>query len=162
MTSLPAPDTAKRSIYTGRVTNWPMVIGTSFAAVPLVGIMAKGGLWWEVALPLGLALVGVVLNVVTASNVRATAGPNGVTVHWGAIGWPRAHYPLVDIVQAEVIDLRWWAVSWGFWWTPRRTCCTVRSGDTLRLTLRNRRTVTITVPEPAAAVAALEEARRAG
>jgi hypothetical protein len=160
MTSLPASDASQYSIYTGRVTNWPMVIITSVLVVPLVGMMVLGGRWWEIVIPLGLTALGIVLNLLTATSVRATAGPNGVTVHWGLLGWPRASYPLADIERAEVIDLSWWFVSWGFWWTPRRTCCTVQSGPTLRLALRSGRTVTITVPHPEAAVAAIDDARR--
>ena len=68
------------------------------------------------------------------------------------------HLPSRRDRAREVIDLPWWRVSYGLWWTPRRTNCTVRSGPTLRLSLRNQRTVTITVPEPAAAVNALHEA----
>jgi hypothetical protein len=158
MTSLPASATERYSIYTGRVTNWPMVAITSLLAVPLVGMMVIGGRSWEIVVPLGLTALGVVLNVLTASSVRATAGPNGVTVRWGVLGWPRGHYALADIEHAEVIDLSWWFVSWGYWWTPRRTCCTVQAGPTLRLTLRTGRTITITVPNPHAAVAAVHEA----
>jgi hypothetical protein len=149
----PAAD--QYSIYTGQATNWPTVASTSIGAAAVVGTAVVGGLWWEIAIPVGLTIIGIVANVLTSSSVRATAGPNGVTVHWGLVGWPRAHYPLDRIVRAEVIDLPWWQVSWGFWWTPRRTCCTVQSGPTLRLTLRDGRIVTLTVPEPAEAVAAL-------
>ena len=106
--------------------------------------------------------VGVVVNVLTASSVRATAGPNGLTIRWGPVGWPRCSYPLDQVIDAEVIDLPWWRVSWGFWWTPKRTSCTVGSGPTVKLSLRNGRIVTITVPEPAAAVAALQQAMATG
>ena len=151
-------DNGKYSIYTGRVTNWPMVVITSVLAVPLVVLTVVGGRSWEVVVPLGLCAVGIVLNVLTASSVRATAGPNGVTVHWGLLGWPRGQYAIADIERAEVIDLSWWFVSWGYWWTPRRTCCTVQAGPTLRLTLRTGRTVTVTVPNPEAALAAIQGA----
>jgi hypothetical protein len=161
MTSPPAPSTDRYSIYTGGVTNWPMVAITSLLAVSLVGVMVMGGRTWEIIVPLGLTAVGILLNVLTASSVRAIAGPNGVTVRWGVLGWPRGHYPLADIQHAGTIDLSWRFVSWGYWWTPRRTCCTVQPGPTLRLTLRTGRTVTITVPNPQAAVAAIDEARRA-
>jgi hypothetical protein len=40
--------------------------------------------------------------------------------------------------------------------------CTVRSGPALRLTLRTGRTVTITVPDPQAAVAAIGSGNRGG
>lgn len=113
-------------------------------------------------LPLLLVSVGALANVLTASSVRATAGPNGFTIRWGLVGWPRCTYPLDKIASAEVIDLPWWRVSWGFWWTPRRTSCTVRTGPTVRLSLSNGRVVTTTVPGPAAAVAALHEAMGGG
>lgn len=161
MTLPPIPTADRYSIYTGQVTNWPMVVLSSVLAVPFVGMTVADGLWWEIALPLALALAGILVNVLTASSVRATAGPNGLTVHWGLIGWPRARYALDDIRLAEVVHVPWWRVSWGFWWTPWRTCCTVQSGPTLRLTLRSGRTVTVTVPEPASAVAALHHATRA-
>ncbi len=94
----------------------------------------------------------------TASDVRVTCGTQGVSVHWGLVGWPRVAYALDDIADASVVDIPWWAVSFGFWWTPWRTVCTVRSGPALRLLLRSGRTVTVTVPDPHAALAALRSA----
>lgn len=154
MTTLPDDATGRRSIYTGRTTSWPMVAGTSVGAAVIVVMMVQqpGSGWSAVAVPLALVALGVLANVLTASSVRATAGPNGFTVHWGVIGWPRCHYRPEEIERAEVIDLSWWKVSWGFWWTPKRTSCTVASGPTVRLTLRNGRLVTITVPQPEVAV----------
>ena len=166
MTSLPITGPGRFSIYTGRVTNWPAVIASSALAVLLLGfpLTSDDDNAWSAA---GLALfgllvaVGILLTVITASSVRASAGPNGVTIRWGAIGWPRLTYRLADIERAEVFDLSLWWVAYGYWWTPRRTCCTVRSGPTLRLVLRNGRTVTVSVPDPEAAVAAIDEANAA-
>jgi hypothetical protein len=145
-----------------------MVAATSVGAI-LIVLMSKNsqGTVRDPVFVVSLILlaVGVLAEVLTGSSVRATAGPNGFTIRWGLIGWPRCTYRLDEIERAEVIDLPWWRVSYGLWWTPRRTNCTVRSGPTLRLSLRNQRTVTITVPDPAAAVAALHEAstfRQAG
>ncbi len=159
MTSVPVAESNRHSVYTGRTTSWPMVAATCVGALLLVvnGRQASASLS-NLAVPLLLVALGSLANVLTASSVRATVGPNGVTVHWGVIGWPRCTYRLDEIEHAEVIDLPWWRVSWGFWWTPKRTSSTVRSGPTMRLTLRNHRVVTITVPEPAAAVAALKAA----
>jgi hypothetical protein len=138
-----------------------MVAATSAGAI-LIVLMSKNsqGTVRDPVFVVSLILlaVGVLAEVLTGSSVRATAGPNGFTIRWGLIGWPRCTYRLDEIERAEVIDLPWWRVSYGLWWTPRRTNCTVRSGPTLRLSLRNQRTVTITVPDPAAAVAALHEA----
>lgn len=161
MTSLPIPTPHQYAVYTGRTTSWPMVAATSAGALLLVLMSKQSNIAWDdptVVVPLLLVAIGVLGEVLTGSSVRATAGPNGLTVHWGLIGWPRCTYHLDDIDHAEVIDLPWWRVSYGLWWTPRRTNCTVRSGPTLRLSLRNRRTVTITVPDPTAALAALNEA----
>jgi hypothetical protein len=78
-----------------------------------------------------------------------------VAIHWGFVGWPRARYTLDRIQDAWVVDIPWQSVSYGFWWTPSRTVCTVRSGPALRLRLLSGRTITVTVPDPHAAVAAL-------
>ena len=109
------------------------------------------GAWGDLVFvaPLLLVAVGSLTNVLTASGVRATAGPNGFTIRWGLLDWPSCTYRLDEIEHVEVIDLPWWRVSYGFWWTPSRTNCTVRSGPTVRLSLHNQRTITITVPDPA-------------
>jgi hypothetical protein len=137
-----------------------MVASTCVGAA-LVVLMGResNGAWADplFVVPVVLVAIGVLANVLTASSVRATAGPNGFTVRWGLFGWPRCTYRIDEIEHAEVIDIPWWRVSYGFWWTLRRTNCTVRSGPTVQLSLTNRRVVTITVPEPEAAVAALRE-----
>jgi hypothetical protein len=162
MTTPPTPPivgSSRHAVYTGRTTSWPMVASTCVGALLVVAMSREaGGPWADLALPLLLVAIGALANVVTASSVRATAGPNGFTVHWGLIGWPRCTYRLDEIEHAEVIDLPWWRISWGFWWTPKRTSCTVRSGPTVRLALRNHRIITVSVPRPAAAVAALHAA----
>lgn len=148
----------RHSVYTGRATNWPMV-GLSVAlVVSLLALsnMSLGDRGDLVILLLAIAVV--LLEGLTATSIRTTAGPHGVTVRFGVLGWPRCTYRLAQIAHAEVIDLPAWSVVYGFWWTPRRTCCTLRSGPTLRLTLHSGRTVTITVPDVPAAVAVIREA----
>ena len=56
-----------------------------------------------------------------------------------------------------MVDVPGWRVTYGLWWTPKRTSCTIRSGDTVRLVLTNRRIVTVTVPDPHLAVQALDD-----
>lgn len=156
MTSPPIAGSSQHTVYTGRTTSWPMVAATCVGALFLVlNAKTANETWGDLAVPLLLVAIGALLNVLTASSVRATAGPKGFTVHWGLVGWPRLTYRLDEIASADVIDLPRWRVSYGFWWTPRRTSCTVRSGPTVRLTLRDHRIVTITVPDPDAAVAAV-------
>lgn len=166
MTTDQASPAGSRTVYTGRTTAWSMVASTSLLAVLLIVGAATGdrsergatGVWTIVA---GLVAVGVLANVLTASSVRVSAGSNGLHIRWGVIGWPRSRYPLAEVALAEVVDVPWYRVTWGFWWTPTRTSCTVRSGPTLRLTLTTGRIVTVTVPDPARAVRALDEARTA-
>ena len=147
------------TIYTGRATNWTAVVVSGLLLVPLIGGAVSTGSFARTGVAvIVLALVGLLAEVATASDVRASCGAQGVSVHWGIVGWPRVHYALDEIVDASVVDVPWWAVSFGFWWTPKRTVCTVRSGPALRLGLSNRRRVTITVPDPHAALAALRAA----
>ena len=152
------------AVYTGRSTSWATVISTCVAGVLLVLVaISSGGDRGDlvIVLPLVLIAIGVLADLLAAASVRSTAGPNGFTVRWGSFGWPRCSYALDQIERAEVIDLPWWRVSFGFWWTPKRTSCTLRSGPTVRLRLSSGRTVTVTVPEPDAAVAALHAAKAA-
>ena len=139
---------ARNSIYTGRVTNWTMVTGSAVLLVPLLVLGGGANASWRDLAPILISVTGVVLYALTGSSVRITAGPNGVSVHFGALGWPRCVYRLDQIQRAEVINLHPLYVAFGFWWTPRRTCYTVRSGPTLRLLLSNGRTVTVTTPHP--------------
>ncbi len=148
--------------YTGRETNWTSVVVSALLTLPLIGLAATstGSVHNPGFLVMALVLVGIMGEIATASDVRATCGPQGVSVHWGLFGWPRVRYALSDIADASVVRVPWWGVSFGFWWTPRRTVCTVRSGPALQLRLRSGRTVTITVPDPQAALAALQAAGR--
>lgn len=146
------------SVYTGRETNWTSVIISGLLLIPLVGLAAAGSVNTVVVFTL-LALVGLLAEVMTASDVRVTCGTQGLSVHWGFIGWPRVNYALDEIADASVVNVPWWAVSYGLWWTPWTTVCTVRRGPALRLRLHSGRTVTVTVPDPQAALAALLGAR---
>ncbi|WP_249999299.1 hypothetical protein [Actinoplanes sp. M2I2] len=153
MTASALPGPGRYSIYTGRATNWPVMVLTAALVVPLLTLGNPGAGSRRDLVPLLVAVLAVLLEALTAGSVRTTAGPNGVSVRFGVLGWPRCAYRLERIERAEVVELPWWRVAYGFWWTPSRTNCTVRSGPALRLTLRTGRVVTITVPDaPAAAV----------
>ncbi|MFI5496329.1 hypothetical protein [Actinoplanes sp. NPDC051859] len=159
MTTSAFAGSGRHSAYTGRVTNWPMVALSVALVVPLVALSAMTAAGRsELVLLLLLIVVGVLLEVLTGSSVRTAAGPHGVTVRFGVLGWPRCTYRIAQIAHAEVINLKAWSVVYGFWWTPRRTCCTLRSGPTLRLTLHSGRTVTVTVPDAPAAVTVIRDA----
>ena len=85
-------DTAVHTIYSGRSTNWPMICLSIALVLPLVAL-AKGsnGSWSAVGflIPLLVVVAAAAANLLTATSLRTTAGPNGITVHCGALGWPR-------------------------------------------------------------------------
>ncbi|MEV4347285.1 hypothetical protein AB0J83_22760 [Actinoplanes sp. NPDC049596] len=165
MTASALPGPGRYSVYTGRVTNWPLVVAVGVA--PMLPLLLLGGLsrggWLEPggpAIPLLVATIVALVNLATGMSVRATAGPNGVSAYCGAVGWPRRTYRLAEIAYAEVADLApsLSRLSFGFWWTPRHTYFTVRNGPSLRLVLRSGRNVFVTVPDPGAAVGMLRAA----
>lgn len=148
------------TVYTGRTTNWLMVaVSSALGAALIAGGLTGDGSRNAFLLLVGLAGVGILVNVLTASSVRVAAGPNGFDLRWGVIGWPRCSVRLDEIDHVDVVDVPWWRVSWGYWWTPRRTTCTLRSGNALQLHLSTGRVVTATVPSPSEAAATLEAAR---
>jgi len=158
--------TTIRTVYSGRSTNWPMIVLSTALLVPLLWMAAGMDDSWTspgLIIPVCIMLAAAAINLLTATSVRTTAGPNGVSVHFGVVGWPRFHYPLERIaaIHAVTIPSSWWA--WGIYWSPRRglmlTLCT---GPAVRLTLTNGRTVTISTPHPESAVAAIDEARDSG
>jgi len=155
--------TTMKSVYSGRSTNWLMIVLSTALLVPFLWFAADSEGSWTAAgllVPLIVMLAAAVANLLTATSVRTTAGPNGITVHFGVIGWPRFRYPLDRIATAEAITVpsAWW--TWGIYWSPRRgLMLTLCAGQALRLTLTNGRKVTISTPHPQSAVEAIEQAR---
>lgn len=146
-------------VYTGRTTNWIALGLTVALAVPLIAMgQQSGGSWADVGflIPVLVVVLAIAVNLVTASSVRTTAGPQGVTVHFGAFGWPRFRYAANEIARAEAIEVPSTVWTWGMYWTPTKgLMLTLRGGPALRLTLTSGRTITISTPDPAEAVAAL-------
>ncbi|MFB9687908.1 hypothetical protein [Amycolatopsis plumensis] len=159
------PGSGRYAIYTGRVTNWPLV--AVFGVAVLAPLLALAGMsqgsWLDspnIVTSLLVAAFAVLLTGVTGLSVRTTAGPNGVSVHCGAFGWPRRTYRLDEIDRAEVTRLSpLWCLFFGNSWSPTHTHFTVRGGPVVRLVLRTGRYVTISVPDPAAVVTIVHEAK---
>ena len=153
---------APGTVVTGRVTNWPLIWLTTALVVPLL-LMAEPSRadWRQPAFlaPVAVVVLTVVVNVLTLSSVRTTAGPRGVTVHFGVLGRPRFHYPVERIRTVEetrVTSSQW---AWGLTWSPRRgLALALRTGRAIRLVLTNGRAVTIGVPDAAQTVAVLAAA----
>jgi hypothetical protein len=137
-------------VYSGRVTNWPVVL----LSVALGGGLVAGGQVWRgpwpgMLVPLGLVVAMLAFLVLTSTNLRVIVNPGGVVVRLGALGWPRFRYATTRIQRIEHIGLsRWSSAAWGSYWSPRHGLfLTMRSGPALRLVLGNGRRVTISVPD---------------
>lgn len=151
------------TVYTGRSTNWLMIVLTTALVVPLAwGALQGKGSWTAtgVLIPLGIVVVAAAVNLLTATSVRATAGPNGVLVSFGAFGWPRFRYAIDRIERADAITVPSSQWGWGIYWSPRKgLMLTLRTGPALRLTLTNGRKVTVSTPDPQAAVDVIRQGR---
>ena len=145
-------------VYSGRTTNWP-VIAAALAAGLALALVGRpwAGPWPGMLVPIAVAVAVLVLALVTSTSLRVTTGPRGVQVRCGVFGWPRFAYPRERILGGEIVAVSIWRTwNWGITWTPRGGGVFVlRSGPALRLTLTNRRRVTVGVTDPQAALLAL-------
>lgn len=147
------------TVYSGRVTNWLLfwTVNLIVAALAVVAVSdrpARPGL-------LGAAVVVLLVNL-TMTSLRTTAGPDGVTVHYGVLGLPRFRYRVATIERADAVDLPLTRIGGlGVHWSPwRGTRLTIRTGPQLELHLRTGRTVTISVADPQAAAAVINAGER--
>ena len=141
------------TVYSGRVTNWPLFWLMNVLVVALIAFSGAPDAAWPVVIPVAVVLAA---NL-TITSVRTTAGPKGVAVRYGVLGLPRFRYPLARIARAESIDLPFSRMGgWGIHWSPwRGTRLTIRSGPSLRLHLLGGAEVTISADDPDSAVAVL-------
>ncbi len=113
MTALTVPGPRHYAVYTGRTTSWPMVAATG-AGTLLIVLLGKQSTsdWTDLmfVVPLILVAVGVLGEALTGSSVRVTAGPNGLTIRWGLLGWPR-HRARTSNRSALVASLVWMVVD---------------------------------------------------
>ncbi|MVU81614.1 hypothetical protein GPX89_30785 [Nocardia sp. ET3-3] len=142
------------TVYTCRVTNWPMFRLNVIVLVALGSVYWTGtGPWWGFALLTLSLLLNLVLAVVAISQ-RVTAGPSGLTVSLGPLGLPRIKVASAKISHAEMITST--TARSGLPWTPKRGwLLTPKTGPALRVWLASGRTLTISMPEPAAALWAM-------
>ena len=152
------------TLYSGRTTNWVALGLTTALIVPFLAMGAGSKDSWTApafVIPLAVVVVVALINLLTLSSIRTLAGPNGVSIHFGAFGWPRHHYPLAKIQDVAAVEIpnSWWA--WGITWSPRRgLMLTLRNGPALQLTLTNNRKITVSTPHPENAIQAIATAAR--
>lgn len=139
-----------RFVYTARTTNWFVLVLAVLLLVPLL-VGSGDGIGAVVAWAVAISAI----FVGTFSSLRATAGPAGVTAHFGVLGWPRFRYRSERIASVEIVHLPG-GLTYGPSWSPRRgLSLALGEGPAIRLTLTNGRHVSIATPDPATAVAAL-------
>ncbi len=146
------------TVYSGRVTNWPLIWVTNVLAVAL---LIGSGTDEAALVPLLVAAVALLAVNATMTSVRTTAGPNGVVVRYGLLGLPRFRYPAADITSAEAVDVPFAKMGgWGVHWSPwRGTRLTIRSGPALRLERRRGGPVTISAENPRVAASVVNAQR---
>ncbi len=143
------------TVYSGRVTNWPLFWVMNVLAVALIAFSGVPHVAWA---PIVVAAVVVLAANLTVTSVRTTAGPQGVAVRYGVLGVPRFRYPLGRIAGAEAVDIPVSRMGgWGIHWSPwRGTRLTIRSGPSLRLHLVGGAEVTISADDPQSAVKVID------
>jgi hypothetical protein len=148
-------------VYSSHSTNWPVLAVTAVLAVPIAGLSRPpegGPPLSEWAPSLVVLILLVVLGVTTATSLRVTIGPAGVTARFGALRLPRFNYPVATIASARPGDIRPWATP-GIYWTHHDGLrLALRSGPALRLTLTGGRRITIAVDDTESALRALRSA----
>ena len=145
------------SVLTGRTTNWPAVVVGVALLVPLLAMSLpdrSGYLRPAFLIPAGLATLAVVVSLGMVSSLRTTAGPQGLTVHFGVLGWPRFRYRIGDIRSVQVVRVS--TAQLVYVWTPSSgLTLALRGGEAVRLHLANGRRVTVGVDDAHAVAATL-------
>ncbi|MGX1810905.1 hypothetical protein ACWIGI_34735 [Nocardia sp. NPDC055321] len=144
------------TVYTCRVTNWPMVWLTLLVVVlqVFIGLTDRTVASVVIVAIWTFALVQTVLE----SSQRVSTGPAGVSVHRGLFGFPRLTLARDDIADAETIHYAQPQVREcirRLWTRERRSFLAPASGPALRLRLHSGRDITVSVKDPFAALWAL-------
>ncbi|MFI6169082.1 hypothetical protein ACIBCN_20050 [Nocardia sp. NPDC051052] len=143
------------TVYTCRVTNWGMLWLNIFVLFSCtLGFVIGTDPWRFLTLA---AVIVALVKVIAQASLRVSAGPGGLTVNFAVFGFPRVAIGRADIARAEIIDLpvKFWS-RWGvFHQRKRGWFLTPTLGPALRLTLTSGRTVTVSMPEPRAALWAM-------
>jgi len=155
-----------RGIHTWEGTctaRWPYVIFyieiAVLVALMIAAIVTGIGSLFISALAVGVSSLAILLF----TKITVQAGPDGLTILYGPLNWPRQNFQLDDIEHATVIDdLNPW--KWGGWGYRgtlrifRRAAVNLRRGPAIRLDLTRKRVFVVTVDQPALGVNVLNQA----
>lgn len=101
-----------------------------------------------------LMLVGVLLW--SATSIAVAAGPAGLKVRFGPLGWPAVRVALADVERVEVVDVEPLAYGgWGYRIVPGVRAVVIRRGVGLRIGRRARPDLIVTVDDAATAAGVL-------
>ncbi|MFI6041017.1 hypothetical protein ACIA8C_05245 [Nocardia sp. NPDC051321] len=145
------------TVYTCRVTNWSMFgINVSLLASQCIYFWIADGAWWAVSIVAASLLLNLAMSVLAISQ-RVTASPAGLAVSLGPFGIPRVRMARTNITHAEQIlsTMQLPSTPGVFRRGTRGWFLLPKLGPALRLRLASGRTVTVSMPEPAAAMRAM-------
>ena len=127
----------------------------ALTALTVVALLTTGS---AVATWIGVAATAVLaLSVLANTRFHVRVDPDGLLVT-SALGWPRVHVPLDQVVSAEVVQVAPMTEfgGWGLRWGPDgRFGVVLRAGEGLLVHRRDGRSVTVTVDDPATAAGLL-------
>lgn len=124
----------------------------------LVGLVGAGVLWLLGGHVLAVSIVAVSLGFLELSSVRVAASAVGVMVRYGPFAWPVTRIPLKRIARAEPLDLA--PLSWGYRGSLSMfgtAAVMVRRGPTLRLHLKDNKTLLVTVDDAVTGAALIND-----
>lgn len=156
----PAIEVPALDLPASSVAVWSRSLTARWAVAVAVGIVAAGavmvptlGVWLGVLVMLAGAATSVL------SHIEVFADRRGLTVRYGAFGWPRTRIALDRIETAapiEVTPTRWG--GWGYRGSLavfRRAAVVLRGGPGLRLDLTDGKVFVVTIDDPGTAAAVL-------
>ncbi len=131
-----------------------VLVGLAVVAVGVVlAVLGEGAVAIVMAALGGLIIAGL-------SRIGVSADQRGLTVSYGWWAWPRTVIPVRDMASVDAIDIdpgQWG--GWGYRGSLRlfdRAAVVLRSGEGLRVKLRNGSTFAVTVDDAATGAAVLQ------
>ncbi|NOX32041.1 MAG: hypothetical protein GXP35_18655 [Actinobacteria bacterium] len=120
---------------------WPWLIaGVEVVSGLVLGIVV----YWAFLLLIPASVIAVLFT-----TVKVTVDYEGLTTHFGPLGWPKKRISLDKIDAANSIDLKplEWA-GWGYRWLPtKRSATVIRKGDAIVVALKTGKKYAVTVDD---------------